>query len=473
MADHTSSAPPDLPADHTSSAPPDLPADLDDPLPSTLLADLDEEVDRAADRAIAFLAALVAAESTLGNEAAAEDVLGEELARLGFEVSRLPIDPAVADDPRGGIPLLSYDGRTNLLARRGTGEGLLVNGHVDVVPVEAGPWSSPPFRPTVTNGWMVGRGAGDMKAGFAMVTLAVEALARAAPALAGERSLTVLGVIEEECTGNGTLSTLRQGIVADTVLLPEPTDLGLLLAGVGVLWVDVELSGRGGHASDASQLATPLAALPRLLQALEELASHLAADHPDPALDGVDSPYNVNVGTVRAGAWRSSVATEAALGVRVGFPRGWTPEQALEAVEEALAGAKIGAGDGLSLSVRPSGFRAEGYALAADDPLALALAGAHRSAHGAEPRRFGLGSTTDARLYLTEPGVSALCYGPVVRDIHGVDEAVELSSIVRGAKTLARLLAAGVGQPGWREQPGWWARVDDGGEPGGERRGAS
>ncbi len=442
-------------------------ADQSELLPPALLADLDEEVDRGADRAIAFLAGLVAADSTLGNEAAAEDVLGEELARLGFDVSRLPVDPGVVDDPRGGIPLLAYDGRGNLLARRGEGEGLLVNGHVDVVPVEDGPWSSPPFRPTVVDGWMVGRGAGDMKAGFAMVTLAVGALSRAAPALAGERALTVVGVIEEECTGNGTLSSIRQGIVADTVLLPEPTDLGLLLAGVGVLWVDLELSGRGGHASDASELATPLAALPRLVQALDELSVRLGKDHPDPALDGVASPYNVNVGTLRAGAWRSSVATEATLGVRVGFPRGWTPEQALEAVEEALAGAEVGVDDGLSLSVRPSGFRAEGYALAGDDPLALALAGAHRSAHGTEPRRFGLGSTTDARLYLAEPGVSALCYGPVVRDIHGVDEAVELSSIVRGAKTLARLLAAGVGQPGWREQPGWWAAPGESAQRGG------
>jgi acetylornithine deacetylase len=51
-----------------------------------------------------------------------------------------------------------------------------------------------------------------------------------------------------------------------------------------------------------------------------------------------------------------------------------------------------------------------------------------------------LGSTTDARYYLNQFGIPALAYGPRARDIHAADEAVELASIVRGAKTLARFI---------------------------------
>ena len=58
------------------------------------------------------------------------------------------------------------------------------------------------------------------------------------------------------------------------------------------------------------------------------------------------------------------------------------------------------------------------------------------------PRRFALGSTTDARIYLNQFGVPAVAYGPRVRNIHATDEAVELDSIVAGARTLARFLAA-------------------------------
>src|SRR6202007_2635743 len=75
-------------------------------------------------------------------------------------------------------------------------------------------------------------------------------------------------------------------------------------------------------------------------------------------------------------------------------------------------------------------------------PLVTALAAAHGAAHGAEPARFPLGSTTDARFYLNQFGVPAVAYGPVARNIHGVDEAVELDSIVAGARALARFLAS-------------------------------
>ncbi len=67
---------------------------------------------------------------------------------------------------------------------------------------------------------------------------------------------------------------------------------------------------------------------------------------------------------------------------------------------------------------------------------------AHTSIHGSPPRAFRLASTTDARHYLNELACPALCYGPRVRSIHGVDEAVELASIVAGARTLTRFIPA-------------------------------
>ncbi len=62
-----------------------------------------------------------------------------------------------------------------------------------------------------------------------------------------------------------------------------------------------------------------------------------------------------------------------------------------------------------------------------------------------------MGSTTDARFYLNQFSRPALAYGPKARNIHAVDEAVELASIVHGAQTLARFVArffAAGGLPG-------------------------
>src|SRR4029077_8016732 len=87
-----------------------------------------------------------------------------------------------------------------------------------------------PSEPRRDGDRLYGRGAGDMKGGFAMATLALDALLAVAPdAIAG--ALSFLSVNEEECTGNGTLAAARAGVLADAVILPEPTGLDMLLAG--------------------------------------------------------------------------------------------------------------------------------------------------------------------------------------------------------------------------------------------------
>ena len=56
------------------------------------------------------------------------------------------------------------------------------------------------------------------------------------------------------------------------------------------------------------------------------------------------------------------------------------------------------------------------------------------------PPAFTLGSTTDARIYLNDFNIPAVCFGAIAHDIHGIDESVELQSIVDAARTLARFL---------------------------------
>jgi acetylornithine deacetylase len=56
------------------------------------------------------------------------------------------------------------------------GRSLILQGHCDVVP--AGPldmWERPPFQPVVENGWLYGRGAGDMKSGTISALYALDA----------------------------------------------------------------------------------------------------------------------------------------------------------------------------------------------------------------------------------------------------------------------------------------------------------
>jgi acetylornithine deacetylase len=391
-----------------------------------------------------FLERLVNAPSLLGQERPAQLVLAAELERLGFEVSWLDIPDAIAEDPAAGVPPLSYDGRQVLVGRLAgaapeAGRSLLLNGHLDVVPA-AGPWSTPPFTATRIDGWLHGRGAGDMKSGLAMAALAIEALLSCGRP---QGDLTVVGVIEEECTGNGTLASVRAGVLADAVVVVEPTDLQVLTRGVGVLWADVVLPGAPGHAESAPSAVSAIDRIPLVLEALRALSADLNR--------GLDAPrYHVNVGQLRAGDWPSTVPGEAELRVRVGFPTEITPAAAQERLRAALADATE-ADPWLAEHppvVRPSGLRAAGYALADDAELVAVLRAAHADAHGAPPDVVSIDATTDARFYLNDAGVPALCFGPRTRGMHGVDEAVELASIAAAARTLARLMAGWLGVAG-------------------------
>ena len=426
---------------------------------------VDQAIEDGAGTAFAFLERLVAAPSTVGQEAPAQEIVAAELTRLGFSVSPVPVPPDVAARAPGGVAQLAYDGRADVLGRMnpGAGPALLINGHIDVVPARAELWSRPPFAPAVSGGWMTGRGAGDMKGGFAMALLAVGALRAAMPgAVTGE--LSFLSVIEEECTGNGTLAACQAGVLGDAVVLVEPTGLDLLLGGVGVLWAEIILDGVAAHAESADRAVNPVRFVPGILAALAGLEAELRAGAGDPAFSAVASPYNVSVGTLQAGDWPSSVPGQARLGVRVGYPRNQAPEDALEQVRDAVLA--VAARDPWLArhppQVRAAGYRAEGYLLSGEHPLVTAMSDAHGWAHGTSPGQYVTGSTTDARYYLNQFSRPALAYGPRARNIHGADEAVELASIVAGARTLARFIARYFAAGGLPGEPEVIRRAGDG-----------
>jgi acetylornithine deacetylase len=399
-------------------------------------AALDAAVEAHVDEAIDYLERLVRARSIVGAEAEAQAVVGSQLADLGWDVRELPIPETIVDDPLAGVPDRPYAGRSCIYGVSHEGPpAVLINGHVDVVPAGREGWRTDPWTPVRRDGLLWGRGAGDMKGGFAMAVLALLAVRTAAPSLL-DVPIGFVSVLEEECTGNGTLAALQAGVRGDVVVLPEPTDLSLLLGGVGVTWVDVLLVGEGGHAESADRLDHVLGVSLRLVPALEELGQRMAA-YAEPPFDGLTQPFNVNVGTLKAGDWRSSVASEVTLGVRVGHPGVWSEDRVLAEVGQIVELAA--AGSGVVATVTRSGLRARGYALDPHAPLARAVATAHRDVVGLEPEACVIGSTTDARYYVNA-GIQALCYGPKAHRIHGVNEAVDLTSIVTGARVLARFL---------------------------------
>ena len=208
-------------------------------------ADARRAVEHGFDDAVGFLADLVRVRSLLGAEEPAQQLVEERLRDLGFAVESVVPDPErLAERPDSGIPLMSYEGRRSLVGTIGEGGGrsLVLNGHVDVVSAEPiDRWTKEPFGAEVAGGRMYGRGSCDMKGGVAAMLLGVEAALAAGP-LPGR--LVYQSVIEEECGGNGALAAVLAGPPADAALIAEPTNGGMDLVAVGVIWARITLGGR-------------------------------------------------------------------------------------------------------------------------------------------------------------------------------------------------------------------------------------
>jgi len=410
-------------------------------------------VDAGFERQLEFLKALTAEPSTRGNEQSAQALMEDALRARGYDVDRWLIDVNDIAHLPGFSPVHgNHEDAVNVvgshLSRTQKGNSLILNGHIDVVPV--GPldmWHTAPFKPVIDGKWMRGRGAGDMKAGLTANLFALDALRelKFQPAA----NVYVQSVVEEECTGNGALACLQRGYKADAALIPEPFDEVLTSAQVGVLWFQVHLRGvpmhvayaeKGGNAIDA---AMPIIAA---LHAMEERWNEPDRRHPEYAAH--THALNLNVGKIAGGDWTSSVPAWCTLDIRMGLFPGQDLATAKAEIEATLREA---ARSQAFLRSNPPevvyhGFQAEGYALSDDrSPRAKAAIGALASAHhavlGTSLESRPSTATTDARFFGLYAETPALVYGPTAEAIHGFNERVDLESLRRVTQTTALFVA--------------------------------
>ncbi len=389
---------------------------------------------------------LVAKPSTLGNEAGVLREMEKELDQLDFNPTKIPIDPAALKDHPGFAPVpWNYENRYNVIGTRPAntdgGKSALFNGHLDVVspePLER--WTRDPFDPLEMDGWLYGRGAGDMKAGVAAMTYAVRAVDTAGFGLAAP--VTIEGVIEEECSGNGALACLAAGLDAEAVLIPEPFGPTILTAQIGVAWFKVTLTGVPKHVLDthggvnAIEKCFPLIAALRRLEATLNRSEH-------PAFKGIENPANLNIGIIKSGDWPSTVPAKAEFHCRMGF----FPETPYEDIRRDIVRAvsEAAAEDPWLASHPPAvefyGFRSEGHSLDPGMQAFRQLDGCHRSLTGSPAENFISTATTDLRAFVQFGRGQATCFGPVAENIHAENERVWIDSIVHTARVYALFLA--------------------------------
>ena len=173
----------------------------------------------------------------------------------------------------------SVTGRPNVVAiARGTGGGrsLLLNGHMDTVGVSGmdGGW-----EPQVRDGRLYGRGAYDMKGGLAACMSAIAEVRKRG--LRGDVILTA--VMDEEYASLGT-QELASRFRADGAIVAEFTELQLILAHRGFVWLEVETLGRAAHGSRPDLGVDAILKMGQVLMELEQLDHDLRSNPTHPLL---------------------------------------------------------------------------------------------------------------------------------------------------------------------------------------------
>ncbi len=347
---------------------------------------------------------LIACPSVTPADAGAQDVLAEALAGIGFAVHR----PTFGEPPDGPV--------ANLFATIGNGAPhFAFAGHTDVVPPGEG-WDA--FAPRIDDGWLVGRGAADMKGAIAAFVAAAERVVRGG--FAGTLSLIITGDEEGPATF-GTAPLLdwmaARGHRPDLCVVGEPTSATVVgdtvkIGRRGSLNAWIEVPGTQGHVAYPDRADNPVTRLVRVLARLKDRVFDAGSEW--------FQPSNLEVTDIAVGNPAANVIpAKASARVNIRFndrQRGADLEAWLREVIAAEAPAA-------TIAVRISG---EAF-LTEPGTLSATVAAAVRAVTGRDPDLSTTGGTSDARF------IRAVCpvveLGLVGATMHQVGEAVRVDDL--------------------------------------------
>jgi len=196
-----------------------------------------EWVEENRENCVSFLQEVISIPSPSFEEKQEAEFLAEKMREYGFDTSHV-------DEKHDAL---------GTIIGSGGGRSLLLNGHIDHVPVGA---MVDPYSGRLMDGAefgvedqvVYGRAACDMKAAVAAMVQAGRALKELGIRLKGDYK--VAAVAQEEVGGAGTISTIIDSqFLADVVLIGEATNMELALGHRGSMKVGVFVKGKSCHAS--------------------------------------------------------------------------------------------------------------------------------------------------------------------------------------------------------------------------------
>lgn len=193
------------------------------------------------------------------------------------EIYSLDSVPGLREHP-AYMDTRDYTNRPNVIGRffgtqEAKGRSLMFSGHADVVYEGTERWTYPPFSGVIEDGKLFGRGSYDMKGGMAAALMAVKCLQALRVPVAG--SVWIESVVDEEHGGaNGTLAGRLRGDAADMAVIPEPSNMNIYPAHMGVGIWKATFQGKSGSGFNGEELISALDAVLQFGQLLHAFERH-------------------------------------------------------------------------------------------------------------------------------------------------------------------------------------------------------
>ncbi|MEC6813885.1 succinyl-diaminopimelate desuccinylase [Photobacterium toruni] len=333
------------------------------------------------------------------------------------------------------IETMVFEDTTNLWARRGTQAPLFVfAGHTDVVPSgPVGQWHTPPFEPTIIDGYLYGRGAADMKGSLACMVVAIERFIAENPNHNGSIALLITSD-EEGPFINGTtrvIDTLEaRNEKIDMCIVGEPSSTHVVGDIVkngrrGSMTGDLIIKGIQGH------VAYPHLANNPIHKALPALAE-LSATHWDNGNDFFP-PTSFQIPNIAAGTGASNVIPgQCEVQFNFRFSTELTDTDIKQRVHSILDTHDLDYDLTWTLSGHPF--------LTDSGALVDAVVAAITEVNHIPPQLLTTGGTSDGR-FIARTGAQVVELGPVNATIHKVNECVKISDLEKLTTMYQRILS--------------------------------
>ncbi|EIK54572.1 acetylornithine deacetylase [Stutzerimonas stutzeri TS44] len=319
-------------------------------------------------------------------------------------------------------------GKFNLLAVYGSGPGgLVLAGHSDTVPYDAGLWTSDPLRLREADDRWYGLGSCDMKGFFALVIEAVRTLLDQP----FRQPLLILATCDEESSMSGARALAAAGQpLGRAALIGEPTGLRPVRLHKGIMMERLDILGQSGHSSNPAYGHSALEAMHAAMGELLALRREWQAEFNNPLFD-VPGP-TLNLGCIHGGDNPNRICGQCALEFDLRPLPGMDAESLRTAIRQRLQ--PLAEQHRVNIELAPIFPSVPAFEQAADSEL-VQLA-ERLTGHAAHAVAFA----TEAP-YLQQLGCQTLILGPGdIACAHQPDEYLELARIEPTVQLLLRMI---------------------------------